>query len=168
MDLEGIYRKSGGTGQINQIRQGFESQEDYDISDPDIDITAITSVLKQYLRRLPNPLITFDVYDRFLQAGAIQDKDKRWQEIRACLNELPRAHLECIQFLVFHLAQVVSHPTAKVCNSFSVLRILVLTSYVDDSSQSGCRFRPHDDATHIHRARDDRYGEPEECRAGPD
>lgn len=114
MDLEGIYRKSGGTGQINQIRQGFESSEDYDISDPDIDITAVTSVLKQYLRRLPTPLITFDVYDRFLAAGAMAEKERRCNEIRACLNELPRAHLECVQFLIFHLAQIVDHPTAKV------------------------------------------------------
>lgn len=114
MDLEGIYRKSGGTGQINQIKSGFEANDDYDISDPDLDITAVTSVLKQWFRRLPVPLVTFDVYDRFLAAGAIAEKERRCNEIRACLNELPRAHLECVQFLIFHLAQIVEHPTTKV------------------------------------------------------
>jgi hypothetical protein len=35
-------------------------------------------------------------------------------EMRVVLNEMPRPHLECLQFLVFHLNQIISHPTAKV------------------------------------------------------
>ena len=69
MDMEGIYRKSGGSGQVNTVRAGFEKNGDYDISDPDLDIHAVTSALKQYFRRLPVPLISFDVYDQFLDAG---------------------------------------------------------------------------------------------------
>lgn len=68
MDIEGIYRKSGGSGQVKAIQEGFEKTEDYDISDPDLDITAVTSVLKQYFRKLPTPLLTFDVYDRVLES----------------------------------------------------------------------------------------------------
>lgn len=68
MDVEGIYRKTGGSGLTKQLQEGFEKSEDYDISDPDIDITAITSALKQYFRKLPTPLLTFDVYDRVLGA----------------------------------------------------------------------------------------------------
>lgn len=69
MDVEGIYRKSGGTSQVNQVRSGFEADNDHDISDPDLDIHSVTSALKNYFRRLPVPLITFDVYDQFLEAG---------------------------------------------------------------------------------------------------
>lgn len=69
MDVEGIYRKSGGASQVNQVRSGFEKNNDYDISDPDLDIHSVTSALKNYFRRLPIPLITFDVYDQFLEAG---------------------------------------------------------------------------------------------------
>jgi hypothetical protein len=69
MDVEGIYRKSGGTSQVNQVRSGFETDNDHDISDPDLDIHAVTSALKNYFRRLPVPLITFAVYDQFLEAG---------------------------------------------------------------------------------------------------
>ena len=69
MDVEGIYRKSGGTSQVNQVRSGFEADNEHDISDPDLDIHAVTSALKNYFRRLPVPLITFAVYDQFLEAG---------------------------------------------------------------------------------------------------
>jgi hypothetical protein len=68
MDIEGIYRKTGGSGQVKIIQEGFEKTEDYDISDPGLDITAVTSVLKQYFRKLPTPLMTFDIYDRVLDS----------------------------------------------------------------------------------------------------
>jgi hypothetical protein len=70
MDIEGIYRKTGGNSQVKLIQEGFDKSggEDYDISDPDLDITAVTSVLKQYFRKLPVPLLTFDVYDRVLES----------------------------------------------------------------------------------------------------
>lgn len=68
MEVEGIYRKTGGSGLVKIIQEGFEKSEDYDISDPDLDITAVTSVLKQYFRKLPTPLLTFDIYDRVLES----------------------------------------------------------------------------------------------------
>lgn len=68
MDIEGIYRKTGGSGQVKIVQEGFEKMEDYDISDPGLDITAVTSVLKQYFRKLPVPLLTFDIYDRVLES----------------------------------------------------------------------------------------------------
>jgi Rho-type GTPase-activating protein 1/2 len=68
MDIEGIYRKTGGSGQVKIIQEGFDKTEDFDISDPGLDITAVTSVLKQYFRKLPIPLLTFEVYDRVLES----------------------------------------------------------------------------------------------------
>lgn len=68
MDQEGIYRKTGGNSQVNAIKDGFDKSENFDISDPDMDITAVTSVLKQYFRKLPIPLLNYDVYDRVLES----------------------------------------------------------------------------------------------------
>ncbi|KAF2193238.1 rho-type GTPase-activating protein-like protein 2 [Zopfia rhizophila CBS 207.26] len=109
MDVEGIYRKSGATSQVNQVRSGFEKNHDYDISDPDLDIHAVTSALKNYFRRLPIPLITFDVYDQFLDAGQIQGQEEKAKAMLAVINEIPRAHRDCLQFLVFHLSRVIQH-----------------------------------------------------------
>jgi hypothetical protein len=69
MDIEGIYRKTGGNSLVNTVREGFDKTEDFDISDPALDITAVTSVLKQYFRKLPTPLLTFEVYDRILESN---------------------------------------------------------------------------------------------------
>lgn len=69
MDIEGIYRKTGGNSLVKTIQEGFDKSEDFDISDPSLDITAVTSVLKQYFRKLPIPLLTFEVYDRILESN---------------------------------------------------------------------------------------------------
>jgi hypothetical protein len=75
MDVEGIYRKTGGNSQVKMVQEGFDKNEDYDISDPSIDITAVTSVLKQYFRKLPNPLLTFEVYERILESNGMSKSD---------------------------------------------------------------------------------------------
>ncbi|KAJ4985057.1 RhoGAP domain-containing protein [Stagonosporopsis vannaccii] len=109
MDVEGVYRKSGGSSQVNQVRSGFEAKADYDISDPDLDIHSITSALKNYFRRLPIPLITFDVYDQFLEAGQLEDKEAQSKALAEAIKEIPKAHRDTLQFLVFHLSRVIEH-----------------------------------------------------------
>ena len=109
MNVEGIYRKSGGTGQVKIVQQGFEKDNNYDISDEDLDIHAVTSTLKQYFRKLPTPLVTYDVYDSLLEAGRIADKEKQAASLRMIVAELPEHHRDCLEYLVQHLARVMAH-----------------------------------------------------------
>ncbi|KAI1499330.1 hypothetical protein F5X99DRAFT_411226 [Biscogniauxia marginata] len=106
MDMEGIYRKTGGNSQIKLIQEGFDKNENFDISDPDIDITAVTSVLKQYFRKLPTPLVTYDVYDRVLETNSIPTDADKCAHLQDTFNQLPRQHKDCLEFLMFHLSRV--------------------------------------------------------------
>ncbi|EHL02636.1 putative N-chimaerin [Glarea lozoyensis 74030] len=114
MDIEGIYRKTGGSGQVKIIQEGFERSNDYDISDYSLDITAVTSVLKQYFRKLPVPLLTFDVYDRILESTSIEDDQERCVHLRRTFNMLPAKHRDCLEFLIFHLARVAQRHTENL------------------------------------------------------
>lgn len=108
MDCEGIYRKSGGSSQVKMLQEGFDKNEDYDISDSTIDIASVTSVLKQYFRKLPNPLLTFEIYDRVLECIQIEGTEDRINHLRQTVNLLPEAHRACLEFLMFHLTRVAS------------------------------------------------------------
>ncbi len=135
MDVEGIYRKSGGNSQIKGIQEGFEHSNDFDISDPDLDINAVTSTLKQYFRKLPTPLITFDVYDKLLESASTQppanlssaEREQRIESMRAAINDLPTRHRDCLEVLMFHLARVVEREKENLMTSLNVAVVFAPT-----------------------------------------
>ncbi|THC87530.1 hypothetical protein EYZ11_013025 [Aspergillus tanneri] len=128
MDMEGIYRKSGASSAIQTIREGFErSPQDYDISDPDLDIHAVTSALKQYFRKLPMPLITYDVYEKVIDSGEITSHAARIENLQKSLRELPRVHQDVLEFLIFHLKRVVEREKENLMTSQNVAVVFAPT-----------------------------------------
>ncbi|KAI1943459.1 Rho-type gtpase-activating protein [Ophidiomyces ophidiicola] len=127
MDVEGIYRKSGGSSQVQMVREGFERSRDFDISDPDLDIHAVTSALKQYFRNLPTPLITFDVYDLLLDASNVTPVASRIDVMQRGLHELPRVHRDVLEFLVFHLKRVVDRERENLMTSLNIAVVFAPT-----------------------------------------
>lgn len=137
MDMEGIYRKTGGNSQVRALQEGFDKNDEFDISDPGLDITAVTSVLKQYFRKLPTPLLTYDVYDRVLESNcecqkmetiflpnriltahpAITNNKERCEHLRMTFNMLPTQHRQCLEFLMFHLARVAARESENLVSS---------------------------------------------------
>ncbi|KAG0649206.1 putative Rho-type GTPase-activating 4 [Hyphodiscus hymeniophilus] len=133
MDIEGIYRKTGGSGQVKTIQEGFDKTEDYDISDPEYDITAVTSVLKQYFRKLPTPLLTFEVYDRVLESTNYEDDQERCAHLRKTFNMLPPKHRDCLEFLIFHLARVANRESENLMTPKNIAVVFAPTIMRDHS-----------------------------------
>lgn len=127
MDVEGIYRKSGGSSQVQTVREGFERSSSYDISDPDLDIHAVTSALKQYFRKLPTPLITYPVYDKLLDACNITPASARIEVMQRGLQDLPRVHRDVLEFLVFHLKRVVEREKENLMTSQNIAVVFAPT-----------------------------------------
>ncbi|KAL4873744.1 hypothetical protein BDV12DRAFT_52435 [Aspergillus spectabilis] len=128
MDMEGIYRKSGASSAVQTIRDGFErSPQDYDISDPDLDIHAVTSALKQYFRKLPMPLITYDVYETIIETSEINPQSARIEALQKSLGELPRVHQDVLEFLVFHLKRVVEREKENLMTSQNIAVVFAPT-----------------------------------------
>ncbi|KAH3365730.1 hypothetical protein KXW94_003424 [Aspergillus fumigatus] len=128
MDMEGIYRKSGASSAVQSIREGFERfPQDYDISDPDLDIHAVTSALKQYFRKLPTPLITYEVYEKIIDTGEITSAEARISVLQKSLAELPRVHQDVLEFLVFHLKRVVEREKENLMTSQNIAVVFAPT-----------------------------------------
>ncbi|CAB1326486.1 unnamed protein product, partial [Coregonus sp. 'balchen'] len=56
------------------------------------DIHCVSSVCKAYFRELPNPLLTYQLYDKYAEAVAIQLEEERLVKIKDVLKELPAPH----------------------------------------------------------------------------
>ncbi|SPO28035.1 related to GTPase-activating protein beta-chimerin [Ustilago trichophora] len=110
MDYEGIYRKSGGTSQLKVITQLFERGNSFDLEDTDRfnDVSAITSVLKNYFRELPTPLLTFELYDDLIRVVESKSEDMATKQelVKELVDRLPRQHFCTLQHLVLHLHRV--------------------------------------------------------------
>ncbi|RPA94191.1 RhoGAP-domain-containing protein [Choiromyces venosus 120613-1] len=116
MDFEGIYRKSGGASQMRQIQEAFERGDDAPF-DSNVDICGVTSVLKQYFRNLPNPLLTYDIYERFVDTTTVFEEETRIKIVKDLVDELPSIHRDCLQFVIFHLARVASRRDENLMNA---------------------------------------------------
>jgi hypothetical protein len=107
LDYEGIYRKTGGSGQSKAITQMFErgDYDSFDLRDSDRfnDICSVTSVLKTYFRTLPVPLLTFDLHDQFMAAIAIRDPSLKHQSLVDLVDKLPNEHYFTLRMLMLHL-----------------------------------------------------------------
>ncbi|KAG9302849.1 hypothetical protein G9A89_009626 [Geosiphon pyriformis] len=116
MDFEGIYRKSGGASQMRTIVTAFENGEDLNLSDPNEfnDIGAVTSVLKQYFRQLPNPLFTFDLYSKFLEALSLNSTEEKHEKFFQLLSQLPKENYVTLKYLMHHLYRVKSNASENL------------------------------------------------------
>ncbi|XP_062869423.1 unconventional myosin-IXAa [Trichomycterus rosablanca] len=102
---EGIYRKSGSTNKIKELKQGLDTDVS-SINLDDYNIHVIASVFKQWLRDLPNPLMTFELYEEFLRAMGLQDKKEVVRGVYSVIDQLSRTHLNTLERLIFHLVMI--------------------------------------------------------------
>lgn len=107
LDYEGVYRKTGGSGQTKAITQLFERGDyaSFDLCDSDRfnDICSVTSVLKTYFRSLPVPLLTFDLHDQFMSAIMIREPSVKQQSLVDLIDKLPNEHYFTLRMLMLHL-----------------------------------------------------------------
>lgn len=121
LDYEGIYRKTGGSGQTKIITQLFERGDygAFDLRDDDRfnDICSVTSVLKTYLRQLPVPLLTYDLHGEFISAASLKDPGLKTQYMQELINRLPNEHYHTLRLLVLHLHHVLEHSDKNLMNA---------------------------------------------------
>ncbi|CAL8099899.1 unnamed protein product [Orchesella dallaii] len=106
--VDGIYRLSGITSNIQKLRNLFDEDKIPNLDD-DIaikqDIHAVSSLLKMYFRELPNPLCTYQLYDKFVTAAQASDEERLFR-MREVVHELPPPHYRTLEYLMKHLARV--------------------------------------------------------------
>ncbi|KAF8906585.1 hypothetical protein CPB84DRAFT_1675734 [Gymnopilus junonius] len=121
LDYEGIYRKTGGSGQSKAITQMFErgDYDSFDLCDIDRfnDICSVTSVLKTYFRSLPIPLLTFDLHDQFTAATAIRDLSTKHQTLHDLVHKLPDEHFFTLRMLMLHLHRIHKRAERNLMNA---------------------------------------------------
>nr|XP_027226473.1 rho GTPase-activating protein 21-like isoform X5 [Penaeus vannamei] len=111
LQTQGIYRIPGNKAAVTHLTEMInKGPKAIDYSDPRwSDVNVISSMLKQFFQKLPDPLFTCDLYPLFIEASKIEDPNQRLMELRRLVQELPDHHYETLRFLMLHLSHIVSN-----------------------------------------------------------
>ncbi|XP_076974356.1 rho GTPase-activating protein 31 isoform X2 [Tamandua tetradactyla] len=108
--VDGIYRLSGVTSNIQRLRQEFGSDQCPDLTREVYlqDIHCVGSLCKLYFRELPNPLLTYELYEKFTEAVSHCPEEDQLARIQNVIQELPPSHYRTLEYLIRHLAHIAS------------------------------------------------------------
>ncbi|OCT66788.1 hypothetical protein XELAEV_18043038mg [Xenopus laevis] len=108
--VDGIYRLCGIASNVHKLRQEFDLERQPNLSKDTYlqDVHCVSSLCKAYFRELPNPLLTYQLYDKFADAVAIQLEEQRLIKIKEVMNELPLPHYRTLEYLMRHLLHMAS------------------------------------------------------------
>ncbi|XP_073670154.1 rho GTPase-activating protein 44 isoform X4 [Paramisgurnus dabryanus] len=112
MQEEGLFRVAPSASKLKKLKASLDCGV-LDVQEYSADPHAIAGALKSYLRELPEPLMTFDLYDEWIQASNIQDMDKRLQALSATCEKLPADNLNNLRYLIKFLAKLTEYQDAN-------------------------------------------------------
>ncbi|MCJ1294874.1 hypothetical protein MMC34_006433 [Xylographa carneopallida] len=121
LEVEGIYRLSGTASHIGKLRTIFDNDASQaDFRNPENffhDVNSVAGLLKQFFRDLPNPLLTREHYQGFIEAARIDDDVARRDSLHATINNLPDPNYATLRALTLHLHRVQEHSPANRMNA---------------------------------------------------
>ncbi|XP_060620490.1 rho GTPase-activating protein 44 isoform X8 [Anolis sagrei] len=108
MQEEGLFRVAPSASKLKKLKAALDCCV-VDVQEYSADPHAIAGALKSYLRELPEPLMTFELYEEWIQASNIQDQDKRLQALWNALEKLPKASHSNLRYLIKFLANLTEY-----------------------------------------------------------
>ncbi|XP_039543083.1 rho GTPase-activating protein 44 isoform X7 [Pimephales promelas] len=112
MEEEGLFRVAPSASKLKKLKASLDCGV-LDVQEYSADPHAIAGALKSYLRELPEPLMSFELYDEWIQASNIQDMDKRLQALLGTCEKLPSDNLNNFRYLIKFLAKLTEYQDAN-------------------------------------------------------
>ncbi|XP_058858908.1 rho GTPase-activating protein 23-like isoform X3 [Acipenser ruthenus] len=111
LEYTGIYRVPGNNAVVCSLQEQL-NKGSIDINPADEkwqDLNVISSLLKSFFRKLPEPLFTDDKYNDFIDANRMEDAGERLKTMKKLIRDLPDYYFHTLKFLVGHLKTVADH-----------------------------------------------------------
>ncbi|NWX86232.1 RHG22 protein, partial [Nothoprocta pentlandii] len=111
---EGLFRMPGQANLVKDLQDSFDCGEK-PLFDSNTDVHTVASLLKLYLRELPEPVIPFAKYEDFLSCGQLLSKDEGegTQELVKQVKNLPQANYNLLKYICKFLDEVQAHSSVN-------------------------------------------------------
>eukprot|EP00105_Crassostrea_gigas_P023178 XP_011442923.1 PREDICTED: rho GTPase-activating protein 17 isoform X6 [Crassostrea gigas] len=104
LDEEGLFRIAGMASKVKKLRNAFDANV-IDMEEYAQDLHTVAGALKQYLRELPEPLLTTQLYPDIIQAAKLP-QDQRLQQLWSAVRKLPEQNYNNFRYLIKFLAKL--------------------------------------------------------------
>ncbi|KAJ8919389.1 hypothetical protein NQ315_016482 [Exocentrus adspersus] len=104
----GIFRVSTSKKRIRQLREDFDCGKETTLEDDQCPHDVAT-LLKEYLRDLPDPLLCRDLYHAFVQTQRIRNRRLQLEALQHLIQLLPPANRDTLYTLLSFLAVVAKY-----------------------------------------------------------
>ncbi|XP_072230187.1 rho GTPase-activating protein 44-like isoform X3 [Leuresthes tenuis] len=108
MQEEGLFRIAPSASKLKKLKASLDCGV-LDVQEYSADPHAIAGALKSYLRELPEPLMTFELYNDWIQASNIQDQEKRLHALLGACEKLPPANNNNFKYLIKFLSKLTEY-----------------------------------------------------------
>ncbi|XP_048365090.1 rho GTPase-activating protein 10 isoform X2 [Sphaerodactylus townsendi] len=110
---QGLYRVVGVSSKVQRLLNllmDAKTCNEVDLENSlEWEVKTITSAMKQYLRSLPEPLMTYDLHGEFIIPVKSGSPESRVNAVHYLVHKLPEKNREMLDILVTHLANVSNH-----------------------------------------------------------
>ncbi|XP_026078276.1 SH3 domain-binding protein 1-like [Carassius auratus] len=100
---EGLFRLAAAASVVKKLKSCLDSGT-VDQKEFSYDPHAVAGALKSYLRELPEPLMTFELYNEWFKAAAEKETDEKLKQLRTVLQKLPKENYDNLKYLVQFLS----------------------------------------------------------------
>ncbi|CAL8340803.1 unnamed protein product [Merluccius merluccius] len=118
----GLYRLSGSDRLVKELKEKLLRGKTLPSLSKVEDINVVTGVLKDFLRNLTQPLLTFHLNKAFMEAAEIEDEDNSLAMVYQAVSELPNPNRDTLACLMIHL-QKVSQCTENKMDASNLARV---------------------------------------------
>jgi hypothetical protein len=109
LEIKGIFRISATVKDVEILQYRLDNGDVITLDENDESmIHAASNVLKLYFRDLPNPLLTFELYDQFLKLDSKEDPKTLLKTIKNLILKLPEEHKNLFEELFTYLKKVIA------------------------------------------------------------
>lgn len=105
LSCEGIYRISGVKSKIQMLKDCYNRGAPVYLEEHEPNI--IASLLKQFLRELPEPVLTKALMGKFEEASVVRGEIARCDTFRRLINELPTCNRLLLSWMIVHMTHVI-------------------------------------------------------------
>ncbi|TSS48077.1 Rac GTPase-activating protein 1 [Bagarius yarrelli] len=110
----GLYRLSGADRVVKELKEKFLRGKTVPLLSKVEDVHAITGLLKDFLRNLKEPLLTFRLNSNFMEAAELADEDNSTALMYQTISDLPQPNRDTLAFLMVHLQRVAQSTDTKM------------------------------------------------------